>query len=228
MLTFLLLSAAIHAASGRPELVWKYETSGLIAYSSPAVSSDGSMVYSGSTDRYVYALFAENGTLAWKYETGASVYGSAALSPDGEWLAVCSQDSYYYYFSARNGTVKWASYIKARPAATPVFSSDGSAVYAVANLIVALSVDDGSIVWRAICNPTYWSESTPALSQDESTLCVGRADNKVSAFSTVDGALLWAFETGYRVYAEIILSPDYSLVVAGSSDSQVYALSSGE
>jgi hypothetical protein len=47
-------------------------------YSSPVVA--GNIVYFGSSDSYVFALNASNGSLVWSYRTGDFVFGSPAIA----------------------------------------------------------------------------------------------------------------------------------------------------
>ena len=55
------------------ELVWKFEAGGYYVDSSPALGNDGTTVYVGSDDGYLYAVDAATGVQKWKFETGSGV-----------------------------------------------------------------------------------------------------------------------------------------------------------
>ena len=48
---------------------------------SVAVSRDNA-VYAASSDKFVYALHGEDGSVIWKFETGAAVVATPALFPE--------------------------------------------------------------------------------------------------------------------------------------------------
>ena len=64
--------------------------------SSPAVSSDGMVVYVGSNNNNAYAINAVNGSKIWNFSTGGAVYTSPALSNDGMVVYVGSDDFNIY------------------------------------------------------------------------------------------------------------------------------------
>ena len=62
---------------------WKVETGADVA-SSPTLSTDGSLVYQGSNDGFMYAIKVKTGEIVWKYDVKDPVTGSVALSRGGE------------------------------------------------------------------------------------------------------------------------------------------------
>ena len=60
---------------------WKYTLSGLID-ASPAIAADGT-IYIGSWDNNVYALNPADGSLKWKFATGAQVDSSRPSARTG-------------------------------------------------------------------------------------------------------------------------------------------------
>ena len=87
---------------GTQRFVFKMEGRG-----HPAISPDGSVVYVGSYDSYLYAVDADSGQLKWKFQTGDWVASSPAPSPDGSVVYVGSGDSYLYAVDADSGQLKW-------------------------------------------------------------------------------------------------------------------------
>ena len=97
-------SGRIYVGSGSPEnrlfainpdtgaVIWTFPTGGAVT-TKPAVSSDGSAIYFGSDDGYVYAVNS-SGTQLWSFNTGSAVKSSPALSNSGN----------YVYFGTGLGT----------------------------------------------------------------------------------------------------------------------------
>ena len=85
---------ALNADTG--DLKWKYKT-GYCAYSSPAISSDGT-VFIGSYDGNIYALDANIGDLKWKYRTDGWIFSSPTIS--NEKVFIGSKDGKIYCFGS--------------------------------------------------------------------------------------------------------------------------------
>lgn len=121
-----------------------FQTGGKVS-SSPAVSSDGTTIYFGSDDSYVYALnradrlagYSFPTTNEWKFLTGGAVKGHPAVDPNNGTIYVGSDDDKLYAFN-RDGTVNWSyktrGNVKTRPAidtdGTVYVGSDKNGVYA--------------------------------------------------------------------------------------------------
>ena len=81
-------------------LAWKYTTNGSVI-SSPSIVNN--IVYSGSQDKNIYALNAQNGNLIWKYATGGPIVSSPAVA-DGK-VFIASEDGYVYCLDSNKGTL---------------------------------------------------------------------------------------------------------------------------
>jgi len=75
--------------------------------STPAVH-DGK-VYIGSDDGNLYALNANDGSVAWKYLTGGPVWSAPAVSGDGK-IVFGSLDHTYYVVKESDGSLIWKYY----------------------------------------------------------------------------------------------------------------------
>jgi len=81
-------------------------------------------VYVGSSDGFLYALDAKNGSLKWKYETDGEILGAAnwVHSPDGQmlWILVGSYDGILHCVDSTSGKAVWTyetdNYINGSPA----------------------------------------------------------------------------------------------------------------
>ena len=89
-------------AADTGQLLWKYEVQPSLS-STPAVANG--VVYSGSTDRYMYALDAATGELLWRYKTGNRYFSSPEVA-DGI-LYFGSGDDYWYALDASSGELIW-------------------------------------------------------------------------------------------------------------------------
>ena len=65
--------------AGTGKLVWKYQTSGPIAGSYPAISQG--LVFFGSWDTHFYALDLETGKLVWKFQTSLDYMSPVEVNP---------------------------------------------------------------------------------------------------------------------------------------------------
>eukprot|EP00729_Bicosta_minor_P031462 gene31462-biopygen6930 len=71
------------ATAAQPIKLWNF-TTGNGVYSSPALSSDGKVVYVGSSDIYLYAINTVDGSKSWSFATYAGIFASPTLSSDGK------------------------------------------------------------------------------------------------------------------------------------------------
>ncbi len=112
-------SGRIYVGSGSPEnrlfaidpdtgaVIWTFSTGGAIT-TKPAVSSNGSTIYFGSDDGYVYAVNS-NGTLLWQFDTGTAVKSSPALSNSGNYVYFGTGLETFYALRADTGAFVWSN-----------------------------------------------------------------------------------------------------------------------
>ena len=73
--------------------------------SSPALSDNGTVVFCGSDDSFVYAIDSASGALKWKLKTGGAVDSSPAVY--GSILYVGSNDKKLYAVDVVTGKKRW-------------------------------------------------------------------------------------------------------------------------
>ncbi|HOJ16552.1 MAG TPA: PQQ-binding-like beta-propeller repeat protein [Caldisericia bacterium] len=120
-------------------LKWKFKVKEGRHYSSPAISSDGTIyvgVFGTLADDYLYALNPD-GSLKWKFKAGASL-SSPAISSDGT-IYVGSTDTYLYAINP-DGSLKW-KFKAGDSLSSPAISSDGT---------IYVGVDEGDAFLYAI------------------------------------------------------------------------------
>lgn len=202
----------------------------------PAVRSDGSVVYVGSNDNYLYAVnTGSSPSQRWRFNASANVESSPALSPDETVVYAGSNDSKLYAVYTSDGSEKWAFTTAGAVQSSPVVNSGGSVVY--------VGSDDGklyAIDTTTGAAPTGWTDlstgsainSSPAINSDNSTVYVGSDDGNLYAVDADTGSILaaWgsAFSTGDAVESSPTLSADETVVYIGSNDDKLYAINTSD
>jgi eukaryotic-like serine/threonine-protein kinase len=147
--------------------MWMVNTSGAV-HSTPTVSS--TTVFIGCDDSYLYALNVINGSLLWKFKTGASIFqASPALS--NNMVFIGSGDSVVYALSADTGELLWSrSVIGNLQMSSPVIGGDGSLYLTTYSSRLLLSIN-------SMTGNIYWSNS---LNGDASSLAIGADGRYIS------------------------------------------------
>lgn len=239
---------AVNAFNGNP--IWVYQIQESATYtdydaqgnpivrnekaaeSSPAVV-DG-VVYFGSTNHYLYALNATNGTLKWKFKAGSGDYAEQAriLSPptvvEGAVYFGC-YDHYVYSLNASDGSLRWKKELgNVVYGATPVYNDT---VYAPCEdgLFYALNSSNGAIKWKFDGNPyVNFSifnslppnqrppheefHSSPAIVNG--VIYTGTRCHKVYALKADTGELIWQKDLSGWIFSSPVVNND--IVYVGS------------
>src|SRR5580692_5110747 len=121
---------------------WSY-TTGSQVNSSPTVASG--VVYIGSDDHNVYALYASTGAKMWSYATGSAVKSSPAVANGVVYVG--SDDGNLYALNARTGAKLW-SYPTTTGVESPATVANG-VVYVGSsnNNVYALNAKTGAKLW---------------------------------------------------------------------------------
>merc|ERR1712195_34198 len=200
--------------------------------SSPALSSDGKVVYIGSYDNNLYAVNALTGSKIWSFSTRGAVESSPTLSSDGKVVYVGSTDTSLYAVNALTGSKIWSfstgDATWGGPVTSSVLSSDDKVVYIGCSgytSLYAVNVSTASKIW-AFANGNQ-VESSPVLSSDGKVLYFGSQDEygkgDLYALNALTGSKIWSFATRGPVHSTPVLSSDGKVYV-GSTDSSLYAV----
>ncbi len=181
------------------KIKWQFPTKGQVL-SSPAIA-DGTL-YAGSSDHFLYALDASNGTLRWKFKTGGRITSSPAVSAGLAYFG--SFDSNFYAVDAATGQLKWK------------FTTGGERRFAANHLHGAEPAAE------TMPDPFDFYLSSPVVANG--AVYFGSGDTNIYALDAATGALKWKFKTGDVVHSSPAIS-DGTLFV-GSWDSYFYALDS--
>jgi hypothetical protein len=183
----------------------------------PALTLDGLVVF-GSHDGVVYAAHADDGRVAWRFNTGDRVYGSPFVSAAGSIYVGSDADRLFELTPTGHVDVALATRDDADTAVVP--ASDGSLRFASGRDLYALE-PDLTVRWRLEFGGKVFS--SPALLSD-GTAIVGCQDDTVSAIAP-DGTIRWRVTTHDDVDATPAVGSDGTVFV-GSDDGSVYAIDS--
>jgi outer membrane protein assembly factor BamB len=200
--------------SGR---VWGYEP-GLTVWSSPAlgVAGDQPIVVAGNYDHTLYCLNAATGEPTWKFTTGGPVHAAPVFYQDGtrQMLFAASNDRIVYAIDPAIGRQIWVHAVEDfRPTlggarlASPCVGGGGEkddAVFvpywiwdrSLANSmqrsgVVALSVDDGRVLWRVDLGDSELTAAVFARVQGRGMLFLGSSSGNLFALAAKSGQVLW-------------------------------------
>jgi outer membrane protein assembly factor BamB len=179
---------------------------GDFVYCTPAIAADNT-VYITSNDQYLYALYPENGSIIWKFRTGA---GDPTVGNDGT-IYVASHD-HYLYAVYPNGTLRWKTEIGTGSSDTPAIGADGT-IY-IGELFFYAINPDGTIKWTYTGWEQYQYQVTSqayAISADGIIYFVATKGSghggDLFALNSDDGSLFWRktiASNGYQLSQPVI------------------------
>jgi len=218
-------------------LKWKFKSAGTV-YSTPDVS-DGRVVI-GSSDRNIYCLDADRGTLLWKIQTGAPVVAAATIR-DGV-VYIGGSDGVFRALDLKTGRVKWefknvGGFVETKP----LLYEEKVIFGAWDTYLYALSVKDGSLVWK-------WSNGNAGVLYSPAACWPVAANGKVfvvapdrymTAIDAQTGKTIWRSkqhqvrecvgisEDGSRIYVRCMTDTVVAFNSSASSPAEVWATNCG-
>ncbi len=159
----------------------------------PELDPAGRRVFVGSSDRGLYAVRAEDGSVLWRFETLGYVQCAPLYDPGEDVVYFGSNDGALYKVAAADGKLLWRFATNAEVAQRPVLS--GGTLYAVnANdTVLALNPASGKLIWIQHRTPALAMEvagyAGPLVWRD--TVFTGFSDGNVAAFDARTGGERW-------------------------------------
>jgi outer membrane protein assembly factor BamB len=101
-------------------------------------------IYVGSNDNFFYCLKAENGGIAWRWQTGGDVVGLPIADDDRVYFV--SLDNVLRGLDRRNGSQLWKRALPFRPISGPVRVTDAIVVVGLSATLPAFAARDGAPV----------------------------------------------------------------------------------
>lgn len=181
----------------------------------PALTSQAT-IYAGSTDHFLYALNANDGTLRWSYEAGDWVNATPAVANGVVYAG--ANDHTLYAFNATNGNVAWRYQVGDKIISWPAVSNGIVYFGSWDQNVYAVRTNNGSLLWRY---QTGNRVSSPTLVVD-GVVYIGSDDNYLYALNAINGVLLWRSITGGNIAALATVADQ--VVYVGSGDHSLYAL----
>ena len=203
-------------AAGTPELLWRYETGGVVN-SSPAVVDD--LVYVSSEDGYVYGLDALTGWALWGTDIGEQGLSSPTVAEGVVYFSFA--EGYVVALDALTGEVQWGSEAGDKGLSPPALAN--GVVYVGSNdgYVYALDANSGQSVWRQQTGQVWASPVVVG-----GVIYIGSVDDHIYALDVANGELLWRYEAG----GMIMSSPAVvnGVVYVGSADHHIYAVDAAD
>lgn len=173
-------------AGSRGKTLWQFQPPAPQQVNVVAVDND--VAYAG-TDVTLYALDAGSGRQLWQAQAGPAIQ-TLSLTPDVVYVGSAGQ---VYALGAHDGALHWQRQLGQQQIPFLVVDAATSTLYApVQNLLVALSLGDGSLLWQV---PLAAADAVQQVVPVGSLVLI-RSRGSLQAVQTADGSLLWQRHTG--------------------------------
>jgi len=188
--TIYIGSTALYAVYPNGSLKWKYVTY-MYTDSAPAIDENGIIYFGNIYGDYLFAIYASNGTLKWKY-SGGSIFSSPAIGNDGT-IYFCDGRTGKIIALYPNGTLKWSYQTNHVTYSSPAIGDDGT-VYCGSHdtYLYALYPNNGTVKWKY--KTGHWVRVSPCIA-DDGTIYVVSLDEYLHALYP-NGSLKWKTNVG--------------------------------
>ncbi|MGC8656417.1 MAG: PQQ-binding-like beta-propeller repeat protein [Thermoplasmata archaeon] len=192
---------------------WSFLTGGNVV-SSPSVWNG--ILYVGSNDGNLYALYANNGTMLWSYPTGTAIVDKPLVYNGNVYFG----SNTLYALNASTGSLVWsfkfppgqkAGNVESSPAeygGNIYFGDDNNYVYDV-------NYSNGNVVWYAQTKGSVQASPTVGIVNNIAMVFIGSDDNNMYAYTALlnaplprgPGGLapLWTFNSGAQIHTKALL-----------------------
>lgn len=189
---------------------WIFTDHGMLGCveSTPAVSSDGSMLVAGSEDGNIYAIDTNTGIELWRFTTQGSVNSSPALAPDNN-TYVGSEDGYVYCLNS-SGVLVW-SFLTAGPVySSPALDVESNRMFIGSNdtNLYCLQMDTGKVLWQFPTGGKIVSSPVIGYIGPKKTVYIGSLDDHLYALDSEDGSEKWRFDAQSDIVGAPCLDSD--------------------
>ena len=173
----------LHAVYPNCTLKWKTELHANVIGTSPAISSDGTVVYYGADDGYLYGRNTSDGSLKWQSPlTYGGIQSSPAVGGDGT-IYVGTQYGSLWAVNPEDGSLKWDYFMTLSAWSSPAIGADGTIYFATCYGHVYAMNEDGTVNW--IYSGNFDDDghfySSPAIGSN-GALYVGSTNGELYAF----------------------------------------------
>lgn len=193
------------------KLIWTYEAGDAIESSAAIV---GGTVFVGSQKGDLVALNLDNGSVYWKYSTGAAIGESSPAYADGV-VYIADLNGWMNAIDASNGQKRWAFKANGEIKSSPVVVGDKVLIGSYDQHLYCLSTRNGSVLWKAKTDgPVH---ATPAIA--DGMAFIAGCDELFRAIRISDGREVFTVSSGAYTGASPALSGDSAYY--GTFDNEV-------
>ncbi|WP_338066298.1 PQQ-binding-like beta-propeller repeat protein [Paenibacillus montanisoli] len=216
---------ALEVSDKKAKPKWTYRTQGAIV-GTPALSSDGSRVFIGSTDHRIYAMDTSTGNLLWSYSGSQPILSSPQWlddSHDGKPSLFVVIGRTLLKLDAATGAVLWTADIHGFFAGRPEIVDQTVFVASGDGKVSALDIRSGMLLWQKTlsiqANPyrtllySPWYCNPTALPDKQSVLFT--TVSKAYALNAATGNTVWTLNGGYMYagHSVFMAEPEPTLVL---------------
>ena len=136
---------------------WKFDQAKGDYIASPLATDTA--IYAANADGTLYALDL-NGKLLWTFKSEEPLWATPAINDACSCLFVPSMDHKLYALNVETGEIRWETgSLGGSMVASPAFADDGTVyIGTFANELVALSAENGAILWRYKTDGFVWTQ----------------------------------------------------------------------
>jgi outer membrane protein assembly factor BamB len=193
--------------------VWVIGTGGTINTGFGLIHDD--ILYFGSCDHIMYAVFTRNGQEKWRFKTNDIILSRPCIK-DGT-MFFGSFDGNFYALDSETGAEKWRYSTSSRINSAPkIFDNDKIVFGTEEGNLYAVSVN-GELLWKFSTNGPI----VEGANVEDGTIVFCSWDKNVYALD-FNGNLIWKFSTNREINVEPAISE--GVVFIGGTDKIVYAL----
>jgi outer membrane protein assembly factor BamB len=186
-------AGVMHVAYERPLLAASRRVGEPYERGQPELDRAGRRVFVGSSDRGLYALQAEDGTVLWRFETLGFVQCAPLYDAAEDALYFGSNDGALYKVHARNGQLIWRFMTNAEVSRRPVLAHGLLFVANANDTVLALDPKSGELRWHQHRTPAMGMEVAgySGVTYFRDKIYSGFSDGTVAAFDPATGAERW-------------------------------------
>ena len=209
-----------------------------------SISNDG-ILYIGSNDGYVYALYSSTGLVKWKIRVANSanpaglltspnsMYTTPVIAVDGT-IYIGSNEGYLYALNPADGYIKWSYYAGYPLQSSPIIDASGSIYFGAGTRVYAIGDSGFSAYskWLAPFQTGANVNSSPALGTN-GYVYFGSDDGYVYAVSSFTGLEKWRRSTNttlpdlvHPIYMSATIDGSNNVIIGNGSymDGMLYYL----
>jgi outer membrane protein assembly factor BamB len=203
---------AINAANG--ELYWTWQAS--MALLTAPIYANG-IVYVGEQNALFSAIDANTGSKLWGGGAGGAI-NTPAINKNNDFVYFSSEDGSVTSVKIKDEGNVWKTFVGAPISTAPEIYNGKIFVGTAVGNIVALSEDNGGVLWNTNIGGGYVNAKPVAI---DGLLFAGGGDGTLYAIETNKGKIMWSLKLGLEING----APCFNngILYAGSSSGEIIA-----